>query len=220
MSGWTPSSTSPDPGSTVKTRARYAALVPQLGCVGKLAGDRAHEVAGRDRRSLDRLPEPRLAPCTARGPGRCSARRGPPPNWPGCRACEALGGLPDRAREEHAGQRRHSPTTAVRTGQPARPPIEQPMSGRSRSGRTNPVAEITSSTSMASVAAAVGPAEVHGQAPSPPAVRSIRSSAASRTATPPPRTKSSYGWTYRARTPAREFVWTENLAGDGEASAI
>ena len=94
------------------------------------------------------------------------------------------------------------------------------MSGRSRSGVTKPVAEITSSTSMASSSPLSVRRRCTVRLPSPPSVRSIRSSAALSTATPPPSTKSSYGWTYRARTPAREFVWTENLAGDGDTSAI
>ena len=43
---------------------------------------------------------------------------------------------------------------------------------------------------------------------------------ASRIDTPPPSTKSSYGWTYRARTPTSERVSTLREVGDGEDSTI
>ena len=46
----------------------------------------------------------------------------------------------------------------------------------------------------------------------------MRSIAASRMATPPPSTWSSYGWTYRARTPTSERVSTDRRAVDGDAS--
>ena len=106
------------------------------------------------------------------------------------------------------------------SGSRLRPLTEHPMSGRSRIGVVNPVAAMTSSTSIASSAAVSVRRTRTVRLPSPPSVRSMRSSAALRTATPPPSTKSSKGCTYRARTPASEFVWIENLACDGETSAM
>jgi hypothetical protein len=59
VSGWTPSSTSPDPDRR-EDAGQVRPLVPQLGCVRELAGDRPHDVADRHRRSVGRLPESRL----------------------------------------------------------------------------------------------------------------------------------------------------------------
>jgi hypothetical protein len=40
----------------------------------------------------------------------------------------------------------------------------------------------------------------------------------SRMTPPPPMTWSSYGWTYRARTPTSEFVVIDSFVGVGDAS--
>ena len=171
-----------------------AALVEELRRLGQLGRDeRRRRRPGARRGTLGLDAEPRPGDAAGEDPG-VVAR---PVDGPGVGRhavlLEALRALADRPGEEDPGHACALPPRRL-DRQPARPERPTPSVGQvDRAGVTNPVAEMTSSTSSDEVRAAIGPSQVHRQAPS--RRRSIRSIAASRTLTPPPSTWSSYGWT-------------------------
>ncbi len=107
--------------------------------------------------------------------------------------------------------------SGVTAGSFAWPKVVTPRSGRSSRGQVNPVAAMTSSASTA-IGSPVSVRLSCTRNASPAC--SIASIEASRIDTPRPRKLSSNGWTYRARTPTSDFVWTEVFAGDGEHTVI
>ena len=194
-SGTTPSSRGPSAGSSETTRARYARWCNSSGAERQRASPASRRAVGRDRRPLQRGRRRRTASrrSAGRGPGRCSGRRGPPRSSPAGRASSG-----PAAPWEIVPAKKMPGTEAlsqygVWAGSRLWPNVVTPRSGRSSSGATKPVAAITSSTSNRQLVAAAGRsgADLEAAASS----RSIRPIAASRIATPPPRTWSSTGWT-------------------------
>ena len=169
-----------------------AALVEELGRIGQLGRDEGRDRIGRQVRPIGLDAEVRPGDPGGQDP-RVVAR---PVDRPGVGRhavlLEALGALADGPAKKIPGTLALS-HQGVWTGSRLCPTVPTPSAGRSTSGATKPVAEMTSSTSSDRSP----PRSVRRRRTvrRPSDARSIRSIDASRTLTPPPRTWSSYGWT-------------------------